>query len=92
MIGLVEFQVIESKHDDTPQAKVEALETQAVDAPIQEPTPGVDISSPRKRVSKHTKTSPSMGEKIGRRVIKNPLLVQPLKLLEFKKKKEQVLQ
>lgn len=40
-------------------------------------------------MSKHTRTSPSASEKGEKRVIRNLLLVQSVKLLQFKKKKEQ---
>lgn len=37
--------------------------TEAIDASIQGPAPGINISSPRRRVSKRTKTSQTVGER-----------------------------
>lgn len=61
--GLDELQIIELEHDDVPETESRAPDIEEVDASIQEPASGITISSPRRRVSKHTRTSPTAGEK-----------------------------
>lgn len=58
-----ELQVIELERDDTPDTEVGALKTKTTDAPAQELAPSINISSPRRRTSKHTRTSSAVGEK-----------------------------
>lgn len=61
--SLDELQVIELEHDDIPDTEAGAPETETTNAPAQESTPGISISSPRRRTSKHNRTSPAASEK-----------------------------
>lgn len=72
--SLDELQVIDLEHDDTPDTEVGTFEVEITNASTHEPAPSISISSPRRRTSKHTRTSPAVGERVRRRVVRDFLL------------------
>lgn len=72
--SLDELQVIDLEHDDTPDTEVGAFEVEITNASTHEPAPSIGISSPRRRTSKHTRTSPAVGGRVRRRVVRDFLL------------------
>lgn len=66
MPSLDEFQIIESEQKDTLKTEVEVLDMQVGDVSTQGVASKADVSSPGRRVSRGTITSPSSSEMGGR--------------------------